>query len=179
VDVLESVSEFETPRGPIPTPDVQVFARFGGWTKLRRLAMPQPRRGGPWWKRILRPQRRRAKPFVLGERGHAPVPSALLGGRNSFWLIDAEGARPRLNLLPGMRGEIEIGVCRVSIESLLRDPALRHAQGHTSYLLPNGVVARVSVGELELHLSVGGPSLEALAEATAAAADAGLVPAPA
>lgn len=96
--------------------------------------------------------------------------------REQFTLleIDASG-RPVLHVLPGMTGELRIGVSRMSVAQMLADPSLKDpALGGARLPLPNGARLRIHCGPSTFEARVGGPPL-ILAPATAGTAQ--LVPA--
>lgn len=148
--------------GRISTPPLEILAsRNGSVTDARSVVAPRQKSG---FFRMLRGARNHAYVVGAGSGAHAEVDADSLGGLRCFALIehDREG-RPCLNLLSGMKGVLEIGVCRVRVEQLLADPALRQPTGHVRYPLPNGIRARLHVGETRFDLSLGGGSLEPLA----------------
>ncbi|MFO7566547.1 MAG: hypothetical protein R6X02_28145 [Enhygromyxa sp.] len=95
--------------------------------------------------------------FVLEPR---QIPADVLDGRRDFALLefDAEG-RPVLQVLPGMRGELRIGVSRMSVAQMLADPALRLAEGGARLPLPNGARIRICCGTKTFLARIGGPPL--------------------
>jgi hypothetical protein len=140
-------------RGLIPLQEAEVITlRNGAIADVRRVV---PTRTESWLRRQLKRLARLFAPvqehaFFIGESEDVTVPVAakLLNGRDSFCLIDGTAERPRLNLLPGMRGEITIGAASLSADQMLRDPGLRRAEGDSSYALPNGAQARIRCGRL-------------------------------
>lgn len=129
-----------------------ITLRNGAVTDVRRVIPARPRtwlqRRLDWLARLWAPVRQQL--FLIGESEDVTVPVAaeLLQGRDSFCLIDATRERPRLNLLPGMRGEITVGAAKLSADQMLRDPGLRRKDGDSSYALPNGAQARIRCGKL-------------------------------
>lgn len=118
----------------------------GGAVADVRRVRPAPRRR-TWLQRLLA---RRPQEFVIGlaEDASISIGTDALLGRERFCLIDGSTDRPRLNLLPGMRGEITVGASQLSAEQMLRDPGLRRDEGDSSYPLPNGAQARIRCGGL-------------------------------
>jgi hypothetical protein len=104
-----------------------------------------------------------------GDEG-AQVQADSLGGRENFALVsrDREG-RCVLHLLPGMEGELNVGVCSISIERLLRDPAVQARDGSADYALPNGTRVNIECGGLQFVMSYGGAPLFAEASQPAVA----------
>lgn len=133
-------------RGDIPPQEAEVITLWNGAVADVRRVRPVPRHRN-WLQRLLG---RRPQEFVIGlaEDASIPVEATMLLGRDRFCLIDGRSDRPRLNLLPGMRGEITVGASSLSAEQMLRDPGLRRAEGDSSYPLPNGARARIRCGGL-------------------------------
>ncbi len=130
----------------IPPQEAEIITLLGGGVAdVRRVRASAPRRS--WLDRLLR---RAPRNFVIGvgPDANVPVGTELLAGRERFCLVDASRARPRLNLLPGMKGEITVGASHLSADQMLRDPGLRGPTGDSSYALPNGAQARIRCGPL-------------------------------
>ncbi len=149
----------EPQAGRIPVPPVEIVElddRIGG--AVGKPALLQPARG--WVARLLSPTQ--ARRFVLEPD---QVPAELLGGRREFALLefDADG-RPVLQVLPGMRGELRIGVSRMSVAQMLADPALRLTDGGARLPLPYGARIRVELGPKTFMARVGGPPLQITAQ---------------
>jgi hypothetical protein len=108
-----------------------------------------------WISRLLGADRNTR--FVLEPR---QVPADVLGDRRDFALLefDADG-RPVLQVLPGMLGELRIGVSRMTVAQMLADPALRLAEGGARLPLPNGARVRIACGSKTFLARVGGPPL--------------------
>ncbi|PRQ03327.1 hypothetical protein ENSA5_17170 [Enhygromyxa salina] len=112
-----------------------------------------------WLSRVL--ERNRANRFVL-DPTTAPVETLqILGDREDFALLEIdETGRPVLHVLPGMAGELRIGVCCMSVEHMLADPALRDPElGGARLPLPYGARIRVVCGPRIFVARVGGPPL--------------------
>ncbi|PRQ06696.1 hypothetical protein [Enhygromyxa salina] len=100
----------------------------------------------------------RASRFVLDP---TTTPAEILGGREDFALleIDATG-RPVLQVLPGMIGELRIGVSRMTVAHMLVDPALTNRElGGARLPLPYGARIRIQCGPRTFVARVGGPPL--------------------
>lgn len=139
-----------------------ITLRDGTIADVRRVhATPRTARSvlGRLWSRLVR----RPRAFVLGAGSDATirVDPALLAGRESFCLIDGHEFRPRLNLLPGMRGEVTVGAAMLSADQLLRDPGLRRSGGDSSYALPNGAHARIRCGRITFLIRLVAPGTPA------------------
>jgi hypothetical protein len=143
--------------GRIPLPPVEIV-------EIDNLDPTQPARPEPvrlrersgWLVRLV--GRNRASRFIL--EGDA-APAEIVGWREDFALleIDASG-RPVLHVLPGMRGELRIGVSRMSVAQMLADPALEcHELGGARLPLPNGARLRIECGPTTFVARVGGPPL--------------------
>lgn len=132
--------------GRIPTQEMEIITLAEGTvTDVRRV---KPEKRANWFVRLLR--KARTDIFAIGETEDVAVPvnHALLDGRDRHCLLEARADRPRINLLPGMSGEITVGACRLSAAQLLRDPGLRREEGDSSYALPNGAQARIRCGKI-------------------------------
>jgi hypothetical protein len=109
-----------------------------------------------WLVRVL--GRNRASRFVL-EPKVATV--EILGDREDFALLEIdETGRPVLHVLPGMLGEMRIGVSRMTVEHMLVDPALQdHTRGGARLPLPYGARIRIQCGPRTFVARIGGPPL--------------------
>ena len=139
--------------GRIPLPPVEILEldRSSPAAKPARLS---PEDG--WLGRLL--GRKAASRFILDP---SQIPADLLGGRRDFALLafDDEG-RPVLRVLPGMQGELRIGVSEMSVAQMLADPALHDpAQGGARLPLSNGARLRICCGPKTFVARVGGPPL--------------------
>lgn len=96
--------------------------------------------------------------YVLDGR---QLPAEILGDRPDFALLELdEGQRPVLQVLPGMAGELRIGVSCMRVEEILADPALRAPDGRSARLpLANGARLRIDCGRRAFVARVGGPPL--------------------
>ncbi len=136
--------------GSIPVPDAEVQAFYEGQlTASATLPGGDPgRRARRWsgpraWGSGPDPSR-----FVIGRGPEAriEVPADLLDGQAQVCLLDNAGPRPRLRLVPGMDGEVRVGVARFGAQQIMGDPSLRDARGAAEYDLPFGAEARIQVG---------------------------------
>ena len=148
--------------GRIPLPPVEVVELLDGAPIYEQPAQLQARRS--WLARLL--GRGGNQRFTVSP-GSTNV--EILGERTDFPLleIDASG-RPVLRVLPGMSGELRIGVSRMGVEQMLEDPALldeRH--GGARLPLPYGARLRVQVGPRTFVARVGGPPLMLSGQASA------------
>ncbi len=149
-----SISLFRRRRpdlGPIPVPPARVVATrgdLGASAFLLPGGDPGRRRGG-WLTGATEDPR-----FVIGSAPPArvEVSAELLEGRSSWCLFDNGGPRPLLRLLPGMRGEVRIGVSRFDVEQILRDPSLRDRAGVATYAMPYGAHAHIECGPWTFEL---------------------------
>lgn len=142
--------------GRIPLPAVEIL-------ELDTAAEPaslsaSSTRGRSWIRRLLGP----AKPsrFVLDP---TQIPADILDDRRDFALMEFDDdGRPVLQVLPGMHGELRIGVSQMSVAQMLADPALQDAAlGGARLPLPNGARLRIHVGPKTFVGRVGGPPLVA------------------
>ena len=139
--------------GRIPLPPVEVVELLDGEPALPYPASLRPR--GGWLRRLL--ERERKDRFVLVP---GRIPAALLGNREEFPLLEIdESRRPVLNVLPSMRGELRIGVCQMSVEQMLADPALAQSDESARLPLPYGARVRIECGPRIFVARVGGPPL--------------------
>lgn len=141
--------------GRIPLPPVEVVELDD---RLDGAAVSKPTCLSPdsgWLTRMLRPDR--ASRFVLEPR---QVPADVLQDRRDFALLEFDDdGRPVLQVLPGMVGELRIGVSRMTVAQMLADPALRLDDGGARLPLPNGARIRVSCGTKTFIARIGGPPL--------------------
>lgn len=144
--------------GQIPLPPVEIVELVDGAPATPEPARLRERSG---WLfdvvgRVLGQDR--ASRFVLDPR---TTPAEILGERQDFALleIDATG-RPVLHVLPGMIGELRIGVSRMSVAHMLVDPALQDPElGGARLPLPYGARIRILCGPRTFVARVGGPPL--------------------
>lgn len=88
------------------------------------------------------------------------IPAEVLQGRRDFALLEFDpDARPVLHVLPGMSGELRIGVSRMTVAHMLADPALQQADASARLPLPNGARLRISCGHKTFLARIGGPPL--------------------
>lgn len=140
--------------GRIPLPPVEILELGDG-------AAAQPtrlRERGGWLRRLLTTREDR---FVLDA---SRVPPELLAGRASFPLLEIETAagqgRPVLHVLPGMTGELRIGVSCMTVAQMLADPALRDPElGGARLPLAYGVRLEIHCGPRTFVARVGGGEL--------------------
>ena len=86
--------------------------------------------------------------------------TTILGAHRQLTLLELdEDERPVLRVLPGMDGELRIGVSRMSVAQMLADPALQHPEGGARLPLPNGARLRIECGPKTFFARVGGPPL--------------------
>jgi hypothetical protein len=99
-----------------------------------------------------------ASRFVLDPKR---TPVEILGEREDFALLEIdETGRPVLHVLPGMAGELRIGVSRMTVAHMLVDPALEDLQlGGARLPLPYGARIRILCGHRTFVARVGGPPL--------------------
>lgn len=83
--------------------------------------------------------------YVLDERS---ATKEVLAGRRRHALVALDpSGRPVLRVLPGMRGELRVGVSVMRVAQMLDDPALRETgTGVTCLALPRGATVRVECG---------------------------------
>lgn len=119
---------------------------------------PEPaklRERSGWLSRLV--TGKRASRFVLDSEAEP----AILGWREDFALLEIDdGGRPVLHVLPGMAGELRIGVSRMSVAQMLVDPALEDRElGGARLPLPYGARIRVQCGAKTYVARIGGPPL--------------------
>jgi hypothetical protein len=117
--------------------------------------------------------RNRASRFLLDPK---TTPPEILGAREDFALLEIDKTgRPVLHVLPGMSGELRIGVSRMTVAHMLVDPALEDPElGGARLPLPYGARIRILCGPRTFVARIGGPplmltTLGAIASATATA----------
>jgi len=140
----------------VPFPTVEIIDLHGvGATLLPREAGLRRlfrRKGG------RSPGAPRQDRYVLDAR---VLPAEILAKRGTIPLLalDVTG-RPVLEVVPGMRGELSVGVSRMTVSQMLADSALRDPNtGATRVPLPNGARVRVHCGAHTFHMRVGGAPL--------------------
>lgn len=141
-------------QGRIPLPPVEIVELLDGAPIYEQPARLSERRG--WLARLI--SRRGSERFTVSP-GTTNV--EILGERQDFPLleIDASG-RPVLRVLPGMRGELRIGVSCMAVEQMLADPALTDDElGGARLPLPHGARIRVEIGPRTFVARVGGRPL--------------------
>lgn len=146
--------------GRIPLPPIEVVEldeRLGG-AAIAKPASLSPEVG--WIGRLFGGNR--VSRFVLEP---TQIPAEVLQDRRDFALLefDADG-RPVLQVLPGMSGELRIGVSRMTVAQMLADPALRQADHRARLPLPNGARLRICCGHKTFLARVGGPPLPQMPE---------------
>lgn len=137
--------------GQIALPPVEVFELVDG-APTREPAKLRERSG--WLSSLVGLDRSR---FVIS----AQLAPELFKWREHFTLleIDATG-RPVLYVLPGMSGELRIGVSRMTVAQMLADPALVDATiGGARLPLPFGARLRIHCGAATFVARIGGPPL--------------------
>jgi hypothetical protein len=159
--------------GRIPLPPVEILEldeRLGG-AAVSKPASLSPDVG--WIRRMFGADR--ASRYVLGAD---QIPAEVLQGRRDFALLefDLEG-RPVLHVLPGMSGELRIGVSRMTVAHMLADPALQQADESARLPLPNGARLRISCGHKTFLARIGGPPLPDIPQPAASETQRQLVPA--
>ena len=141
-------------QGRIPLPPVEVVELLDGTPIYQEPARLHERRGWLW--RLF--ERQPSDTFTVSA---GSLNAEILGELRDFPLleIDATG-RPVLRVLPGMRGDLRIGVSCMRVEDMLADPALVDpAFGGARLPLPYGARLRVEVGPRVFVARVGGPPL--------------------
>ena len=141
-------------RGRIPLPPVEVVELLEGTPIYQEPARLRERRGWLW--RVF--ERQPSDTFTVSA---GSTNTEILGDRQDFPLleIDDEG-RPVLRVLPGMRGDLRIGVSCMRVEHMLVDPALVDEEfGGARLPLPYGARLRIEVGPRTFVARIGGPPL--------------------
>jgi hypothetical protein len=140
--------------GRIPVPPVEILeldARLDG--AIGKPAALQPAKG--WLGRLLRGDH--ANRYLLGPE---QIPAAILDGRGEFALLEFDpDGRPVVQVLPGMAGELRIGVSRMTVAQMLADPALERPDGGARLPLPYGARLRIQCGPKTFVARVGGAPL--------------------
>ncbi|HLT40403.1 MAG TPA: hypothetical protein VK034_29190 [Enhygromyxa sp.] len=140
--------------GRIPLPPVEIVELDD---RLDGAAIGKPTRLSPetgWFTRLFRTDR--ASRYILEPQ---QIPADVLQDRRDFALLEFEDGRPVLQVLPGMAGELRIGVSRMTVAQMLADPALRRDDGRARLPLPNGARVRISCGTKTYLARIGGPPL--------------------
>ncbi len=148
-------------RGRIALPEIEIVTLDprGEPSRVDRLRAPGR---GPLARLVLRGRDR----FEL--IGGKQVPTELLPAQQSWTLLEVvvvsdgsfgEQVRCVLHVLPGMQGEVAIGVSRMTLAQVLADPALREPDGSARLPLPHGARLRITWGPLSLAARIGGPPL--------------------
>lgn len=141
--------------GRIPVPPVEILElddRLDGAAVGKPAAL---RPAGSWLGRLLRGDH--ASRFILAED---QVAGDILQGRRDFALIEFDpDGRPVVQVLPGMAGELRIGVSRMTVAQMLVDPALRLPDGGARLPLPYGARLRIVCGPKTFVARVGGEAL--------------------
>ena len=85
----------------------------------------------------------------------------ILRWREDFALLEIdETGRPVLQVLPGMSGDLRIGVSRMTVAQMLADPSLRDTKlGGARVPVPFGARIRVECGNRTFFARVGGQPL--------------------
>jgi hypothetical protein len=147
--------------GRIPLPPIEILEldeRLGG-AAISKPASLSPEVG--WIRRLLGADG--ASRFVLEPN---QVPAEVLQGRRDFALLEFDpDGRPVLQVLPGMSGELRIGVSRMTVAHMLADPALQQADGSARLPLSNGARLRISCGHKTFLARIGGPPLPEVPQA--------------
>jgi hypothetical protein len=122
-------------------------------------------RSGWLWAFLGRNRHRR---YVLQAR----VAPEILRWREDFALLEIdETGRPVLHVLPGMSGELRIGVSRMTVAQMLVDPSLQDPKlGGARLPVPFGARIRIECGERTFVARVGGPPLMKILHASPASA---------
>ncbi|NVB41361.1 hypothetical protein G6O69_26220 [Pseudenhygromyxa sp. WMMC2535] len=141
--------------GRIPLPPVEIVEVVGGEPRMVAKLEPSPGRIAKLF--ALLTGARRKDRFLLDRRS---LPPEILAGREQLSLLelDADG-RPVLWVLPGMAGELHIGVSRMTVDQMLADPALAEPSGGARLPLPYGARLHIRSKERCFHVRVGGPPL--------------------
>lgn len=146
--------------GRIPVPPVEILeldARLDGGTTwgaaIGKPAALQPSKG--WLARLLRGDH--ASRYLLGPDA---ITASILDGRREFALLEFDpDGRPVVQVLPGMAGELRIGVSRMTVAQMLADPALERPDGGARLPLPYGARLRIQCGPKTFVARVGGAPL--------------------
>lgn len=142
-----------TAKGRIGLPPVEVIEIVDGAPTSPEPAELRERSGWLW--AFL--ARNRSSRYVLPTR----LSPEILRWREDFALleIDADG-RPILHVLPGMSGELRIGVSRMTVAQMLADPSLQDPMlGGARLPVPFGARIRVECGGRTFVARVGGAPL--------------------
>lgn len=96
----------------------------------------------------------------------------ILRWRENFALLEIdETGHPVLHVLPGMTGELRIGVSRMTVAQMLADPSLQDPKlGGARLSVPFGARIRVECGDRTFLARVGGPPLMQILHAAPATA---------
>jgi hypothetical protein len=145
-----------SPKGRIELPPVEVIEIVDGAPTSPEPAKLRERSG--WlWAFLAFGGSRRASRYVLPTR----LSPEILRWREDFALLEIdETGRPVLHVLPGMSGELRIGVSRMTVAQMLADPSLQDPQlGGARLPVPFGARIRVECGGRTFVARVGGPPL--------------------
>lgn len=141
--------------GRISLPPIEIVElddRLGGAAISKPTAL---RPDSSWLRRLIGADR--ASRYVLEPD---QIPAEVLQGRRDFSLLEFDpDGRPVLQVLPGMSGELRIGVSRMTVAHMLADPALQQADHSARLPLPNGARLRIVCGHKTFLARVGGPPL--------------------
>lgn len=142
-----------TPKGRIGLPPVEVIEIVDGAPTSPEPAELRERSGWLWafW------ARNRSSRYVLPTR----LSPEILRWRENFALLEIdESGRPVLHVLPGMSGELRIGVSRMTVAQMLADPSLQDPElGGARLPVPFGARIRIECGGRTYVARVGGPPL--------------------
>jgi hypothetical protein len=157
--------------GLIGLPAVEVIEMVDGAPTSPEPAKLRERSGWLWsfLARVFGARHRHR--YVLPTR----VSPEILRWREDFALLEIdETGRPVLHVLPGMTGELRIGVSRMTVAQMLADPSLRDPElGGARLPVPFGARIRVECGDRTFLARVGGPPLMQILHAASSGACSG------
>lgn len=141
------------PQGRIGLPAVEVIEMVDGAPTSPEPAKLRERSGWLW---AFMTGNRHTR-YVLPSR----ISPEILRWRENFALLEIdETGRPVLHVLPGMTGELRIGVSRMTVAQMLADPSLQDPElGGARLPVPFGARIRIECGARTFVARVGGPPL--------------------
>jgi hypothetical protein len=147
-----AVGRREPKAGIIALPPVEVVELIDGAPTQREPALLRERSG--WLSAFLGRHRSR---YVLS----SALAPEVFTWREQFTLLEIDpSGRPILHVLPGMSGEMRIGVSKMSVAQMLADPSLVDPSlGGARVPLAFGARLRIHCGPSTFVARVGGPPL--------------------